>query len=161
MGAVLLFCGCEYEVPLTKEPSVAVDSSVLGLWELIPDAGEEKEKKERMMVLKYSGTEYMIHYPIGEDAMYFRAYPVKIGGVQCVQLQAIGTHKGSPDKEEKNLYHVASYQLNGANLEIKLLNAELVDDELKTSAALTRSFKKHKGHKNLFINPGTFRRVEK
>ncbi|MBC8244609.1 MAG: hypothetical protein H8E20_09460 [Verrucomicrobia bacterium] len=138
-----------------------MDSSVLGLWELIPDAGEEKEKKERMMVLKYSGTEYMIHYPIGEDAMYFRAYPVKIGGVQCVQLQAIGTHKGSPDKEEKNLYHVASYQLNGANLEIKLLNAELVDDELKTSAALTRSFKKHKGHKNLFINPGTFRRVEK
>ena len=161
MGAVLIFCGCEYEAPLTKEHSVAVDSSVLGLWELIPDAGEEKEKKEWMMVLKYSGTEYMIHYPIGDDAMYFRAYPIKIGGVQCVQLQAIGTHEGPPDKGEKNLYHVASYRLNGAKLEIKLLNAELVDDELKTSAALTRSFQKHKGNKNLFINPGTFRRVEK
>ena len=93
--------------------------------------------------------------------MYFRAYPVKLGEVSCVQLQAIGTSEGPPDKEEKNLYHVASYRLKKAELEIKLLNTELVDDELKTTAALARSFLKHKGNKKLFINPGKFRRVKK
>ena len=132
---------------------------MLGLWEIVPDDG--KEKKERMMILKFSATEYIIHYPVGEDAMYFRAYPIKLGGVSCVQLQAIGTNEGPPDKEQKNLYHVATYRLENEELEIRLLNEELVDDELKTSETLTHSFLKQRQNKKLFVNPGTFRRVEK
>jgi len=79
-AAVLLITGCEYESPLTKEHNIAVDSAVLGLWEAIPDKGEEPKQNERMMVLKYSGTEYLIHYPVGKDGAYFRGYPIKIGG---------------------------------------------------------------------------------
>ena len=92
--AVLLITGCEYESPLTKEHNIAVDSAVLGLWEAIPDKGEEPKQNERMMILKYSGTEYLIHYPVGKDGAYFRGYPIKIGGVSGVQLQAIGTDDG-------------------------------------------------------------------
>jgi len=159
MGAVLFFCGCEYEAPLTEDHTIPVDSSVLGLWEIVPDDG--KEKKERMMILKFSATEYIIHYPVGEDAMYFRAYPIKLGGVSCVQLQAIGTNEGPPDKEQKNLYHVATYRLENEELEIRLLNEELVDDELKTSETLAHSFLKQRRNKKLFVNPGKFRRVKK
>jgi len=132
---------------------------VLGLWEIVPDDG--KEKKERMMILKFSATEYIIHYPVGEDAMYFRAYPIKLGGVSCVQLQAIGTNEGPPDKEQKNLYHVATYRLENEELEIRLLNEELVDDELKTYETLAHSFLKQRRNKKLFVNPGKFRRVKK
>ena len=132
---------------------------MLGLWEIVPDDG--KEKKERMMILKFSATEYIIHYPVGEDAMYFRAYPIKLGGVSCVQLQAIGTNEGPPDKEQKNLYHVATYRLENEELEIRLLNEELVDDELKTSETLAHSFLKQRRNKKLFVNPGKFRRVKK
>ena len=161
MGTVLLFCGCEYEAPLTEDHTIAIDSAVLGLWEAIPDEGEEPDQDERMMILKYSTTEYMIHYPVKDDGMYFRAYPVKLGDVSCVQLQAIGTSEGPPKKDEKNLFHVASYRLANGELEIKLLNADLVDDDLKTTEVLTQSFLKHKGNKKLFINPGGFRRVTK
>jgi len=132
---------------------------VLGLWEIVPDDG--KEKKERMMILKFSATEYIIHYPVGEDAMYFRAYPIKLGGVSCVQLQAIGTNEGPPDKEQKNLYHVATYRLENEELEIRLLNEELVDDELKTYETLAHSFLKQRRNKKLFVNPAKFRRVKK
>lgn len=132
---------------------------MLGLWEIVPEDGNEK--KERMMILKFSETEYIIHYPVGEDAMYFRAYPIKPGGESCVQLQAIGTHEGPPSEGEKNLYHVASYRLENEKLEIRLLNEELVDDELKTSETLTHSFLKQRQNKKLFVHPGTFRRVEK
>ena len=159
IGAVLFFCGCEYEAALTEDHTIPVDSSVLGLWEIVPEDGNEK--KERMMILKFSATEYIIHYPVGEDAMYFRAYPIKPGGVSCVQLQAIGTHEGPPSEGEKNLYHVASYRLENEKLEIRLLNEELVDDELKTSETLTHSFLKQRQNKKLFVNPGKFRRVEK
>ena len=159
--AVLLITGCEYESPLTKKHNIAIDSAVLGLWEAIPDEGEEPKKNERMMILKYSDTEYLLHYPVGDDGLYFRSYPIKIGGVSCVQLQVIGTKAGPPEKDEKDLFHVVSHRLAGAGLEIKILNTELVEDDLKTTDALTQSFLKHEGNKKLFINPGRFRRIEK
>ena len=158
--AALLLAGCEYESPLTKEHNIAIDSAVLGLWEAIPDEGEDPKKNERMIILKYSDTEYLLHYPVGDDGLYFRSYPIKMGGVSCVQLQVIGTKAGPPEKDEKNLFHVVSYQLASDELEIKILNSGLVDDDLKTTEALTQSFLKHKGNKKLFINPGRFRRIE-
>ena len=131
---------------------------MLGLWETLPENSDEE--KERMMILKFSSTEYIIHYPVRENAMYFRAYPIKVGGVSCVQLQAIGSNDGPQDQGEKGLYHVASYQLSDAKLEIKLLNEKLVDDELKKSVDLPRAFLKHKENKNLFVNPVKFRRIK-
>ena len=113
-----------------------------------------------MMILKFSSTEYIINYPVRENAMYFRAYPIKVGGVSCVQLQAIGSNEGPPDQGEKGLYHVASYQLSDAKLEIKLLNEKLVDDVLKKSADLPRAFLNHKENKILFVNPVKFRRLK-
>ena len=79
---------------------------MLGLWETLPENSDEE--KERMMILKFSSTEYIIHYPVRENAMYFRAYPIKVGGVSCVQLQAIGSNEGPPDQGEKGLDHVTS-----------------------------------------------------
>ncbi len=152
----LLLIGCEYDSPLTKEHSVSVDSAVLGLWEEIHDEGGEPE---RMMILKYSTTEYLIHYPVGKDGFYYRGYPIKIGGISCVQLQIIGTKDG-PLKGEKEAFLVVSYQLTDGKLEIKILNTDLVDDDLKTTEALVQEFLNHKDNKDLFINPGRFKRIK-
>ena len=158
---VLLLAGCEYESPLTKEHTIAVDSALLGLWEPVPDEGDEPKQDERMMILKYSDTEYLIHYPPrGNDEVYYRGYPIKIDGVSCVQLQIIGTDGGPLPKDEKDLFHVGSYQLANGVLEIKLLNTDLVNHDLKTTEALEQSFLKHKRSKNLFTNPGRFRRIK-
>ena len=64
---------------------------MLGLWETLAENSDEE--KERMMILKFSSTEYIIHYPVRENAMYFRASPIKFGGVSCVQLQAISSNE--------------------------------------------------------------------
>ena len=158
--AALLLAGCIYESPLTKEHNISVDSAVLGLWEPIPDEGEEPKHNdweprmfERMMILKYSNTEYLIHYPIG-DGWYYRGYPIQIGGISCVQLQVIGID------DEKELFHVVSYQLTDGILEFKTLNTDLVDDNLKTTEALVEAFLNHKDNKELFTNPGSFRRTD-
>ena len=142
--AVLLFTGCDYEVPLTKEHNSAVDPALLGLWVAIPDEGAVAAEDERMLILRYSDTEYLIHYPIGgADETYYRCYPIKIGGVSCVQIEAIGTNEG----------HVAE-------LEIKLLNNDLVDGDLETTEALKQTFLKHTRNTELFNDPGRFRRAE-
>ena len=158
--AALLLVGCVYESPLTLEHSISVDSAVLGLWEPIPDEGEEPKQDERMMILKYSTTEYLIHYPVGKDGLYYRGYPIRIGGISCVQLQVIGTKDGSPEEDEKEFFHVVSYQMTDGKLEIVTLNTDLVDDDLKTTEALVQAFLNHKDNKNLFTNPGRFGQIK-
>ena len=101
----------------------------------------------------------MIHYPVGKDGLYYRGYPIRIGAISCVQLQVIGTKDGPPQEDEKKLFHLVSYQLADGKLVIKKLNAELVDDELKTRAGLVKSFLGHKDDEKLFINPDSFRRI--
>jgi hypothetical protein len=158
---LFLFTGCEYEAPFTEEHSISIDQSVLGLWEFVSDKGEQSDQNERMMILKYTDTEYLIHYLIGKEGMYFRAYPVRIGGVPCVQIQIIGTADGNLNKDDKKLFHLVSYQLSNGELIIKTLNTKLVDDGLKDSEALKKAFLKYKDDKELFIDPGRFRKIEK
>ncbi|MCU0857125.1 MAG: hypothetical protein MUC65_01810 [Pontiellaceae bacterium] len=158
--AGLLLVGCEYESPFTTEHSIVIDSAVLGLWEPKPDEGKEPKEGERMMILKYSDTEYLIHYPAGEDGIYYRGYPIKIGGISCVQLQIIGTKDGPPRKDEADLFYVVSYQLTDSGLEIKTLNTNVVDDDLKSTEELHAAFLKHKENKDLFNDPEVFRRKE-
>lgn len=161
MIMVLFFAGCKYETPLTKEHAIPVDSSVLGIWEPQSDEREESGADERMMILKYSDTEYLIHYPPGgNDETYYRGYPIKIGGISCVQLQVIGTEDGMPKRDVKDLFHVVSYELKKGILEIRTLNTDLVDNDLKTTEALVQAFLNHKDNKDLFTNSVRFKRIK-
>jgi hypothetical protein len=157
--AILVIVGCIYEAPLTEEHKILIDPSVLGLWEEVPDKDEPPDQAEKMLILKYSATEYLVHYPMGKGGMYLRIYPIKIGGVSCLQVQLIGEEAGVVPKDEPK-YHVISYTLSNGELEIKTLNTDIVNKNLKESAALRRAFIKNKDQKNLFVYPGKFRRVK-
>jgi hypothetical protein len=157
--AVLLLAGCRYESPFTTEHRIAIDSAVLGLWEPKPDGdAEDPEQDELMMILKYSNTEYLIHYPTGKDGIYYRGYPIQIGGMSCVQLQVIGANDGPPEKDETKLFYAVSYELTEGELQIKTLNTDLVKDDLKTTEELRKAFLTHKDNKDLFKDLGVFRK---
>lgn len=158
LGAILCLAGCKYEAPLTREHRIPVDGSVLGFWEVVPDGDESTDSSENMMVLQFSETEYLIHYSAKQEPMYFRGYPIKIGGVPCVQLQLIGIDNKPVDRLKKDLFHVASYELVNSELVVRTLNSDLVGDSLKDAGALVKAFLKHKGSTELFANPCRFRR---
>jgi hypothetical protein len=109
--------------------------------------------------LKYSDTEYLVNYPTGKDGMYFRAYPIEVAGVSCVQVRFLGTAKGRADDEVKTPYQVVKYRLEDGGLVLAMLNTDLVSDELETLSELQAAFEKHKGDGELFDEPGRFRRV--
>jgi len=155
-----VFLGCEYESPLTNKHKIPVDSAVLGLWETVPDKNETAGSSEKMLILKYSDTEYLVHYPVGNDAFYFRGYPIKIRNISCVQIRLIGDSGGDIKTEERK-YHVISYQFVKGELEIKTLNTDLVDKNLKNSRKLRKAFIKNSGKKELFQNPVRFKRYVK
>lgn len=161
LASVLLFGGCEYETALTEEHALAIDPAVTGHWEHFRVQGGQTVVGDRMTILKYSETEYMVHYPAVENGFYFRAYPMEIGGISCVQLQVIGTPYGPPDPEETTLFHVVSYRLTDGNLEIWTLNPEIVDYSIRDPEKLRAAFLEQKDHPVLFDDPGVFRRVQR
>ena len=148
---MLLSTGCPYKVPLTHEHTIPIDSSVLGIW--YEYDGDDK----RMLVLPYSDTEYLINYGDKEEGFYFRAYLADVGGLRCVQLELVGNEEGIiPDNETR--FHVASYSVENEQLEVKLLNSDLVDEECESSEALMEAFLENIQELDLFDNPGTFTR---
>jgi hypothetical protein len=157
---LLALVGCWYDAPLTEEHRISIDPSILGKWEIAEDEAQGPEPKDTIMILKFSDTEYMIHYIATADARYYRGYPIEMGGVSCVQLQVIGTPEGLPERDAKPFF-VVSYQRRGGDLVVKLLNTDLIDNALTESDALRQAFLVHKEDPDLFRDPGRFQRVEK
>jgi len=155
----LLFAGCVYEAPLTTQHAIAVDPALFGYWELVPEPGDKSDQRERVLVLRYSDTEYMLGYESGESMTYFRAYPVNIAGIASVQLEFIGTNDGPVEPREKNRFHVAMYRLTGDKLEVTVLNTDLVKVALTTTDSLQSAFLANTKNEALFHNPGVFRRI--
>lgn len=155
----LFIAGCQYLAPLADEHNIAIDPAVIGLWEEAPEGDKPPDPDDRMLILKYSDTEYLVHYPTGKDQMYYRAYPIRVDGIPCVQIQLIGTADGDI-KKGKRKYQVAAYSISNGELEIKTLNTDLVDKDLRDTASIKQAFLKNKDNKDLFRNPGKFRRVK-
>lgn len=158
--AVTAFLACEFDVPLETAHTLAIDPEALGLWEPVPEDDQEEGKSERMLILRFSDTEYLVHHPIGGDDVYWRAYPIRIGGIDCVQLETIGMEGRPSGLEDDDRYHVAAYRLADGKLTIRLLNPDLVDDDAETTEELRASFLAHKDNPRLFVEPSSWRRVQ-
>src|SRR5512136_1031924 len=105
LTAFFIIVSCEYQAPLIEEHSIPIDSSVLGLWEEVP-RDKRPNPDERMLILKYSDTEYLILYPTQKDGLYYRGYPIDVGGIPCVQIQLIGSADGEDIKKEERGFQV-------------------------------------------------------
>lgn len=151
-----LFLGsCIFKVPFVEEATVKIDLGLLGAWE---EKVGEGEKSHRMVVLPFSEKEYLIHYPAAEDGIYYRAYLIEMGGKQYVQLQALGTHAGLPEKLKTPYTLARCSQLDGS-LELQMIKNKVIDANIDSSTLLRESFQTHK-EEELFDEPSTFLRVE-
>src|SRR5262249_6492016 len=86
-----LFFGCEYEVPITEQPTRKIDEK-LGGDGLIRDG----EKEEVMKAPKLDNSSYIVFY---DDRLY-RAYHSDVGKTQLVSVQTI-------DSEERKYSYIA------------------------------------------------------
>ncbi len=74
--AILVIAGCGgYQVPLTEEHNILIDQSFLGLWEEVSPGDKPPNPEERMLILKYTDTEYLVHYPCGKRWNVFSRVP--------------------------------------------------------------------------------------
>ena len=155
-----LTSGCVHEAPLTKENTLAIEPALLGLWELVPGEAKGDPEEDRMVVMRWSDTEYLAQLPLGAEGDYYRAYPVEIGGHSLIQAEFLGNCSREWYPPEKTFYPILRYELVEGILIISSLNPEVVDVEITDSEVLRESFLKNKDRQDLFNPPAHFRRVD-
>lgn len=159
LAATLLVGACRYEAVLTDAQNIPIDPALVGVWESIPSA-DSREPARRLLVLAWSPTTYLIHYPADDKGIYFRAYPVEVGGIACVQLKVVGTGKGPPETDQKRRFHVAAYELSESILTVRTLNPERVPESLGTKAELRGAFIAAQAKADRFTDPVRFRKIQ-
>lgn len=151
-----LLVACVFDVPVTTGHVIEIDEAVLGPWISVPE-GEDEPVQIR--ILRFSETEYVLHYFEDDWQLYFRAYPVKIGEISAVQLEVLGDADEAVSKDAGERYMIATYRFVAGKLEVRTLNTELFDTEISGSDALKAEILKHEDNPELFNDPGLFKRL--
>ncbi len=155
-SVALILAGCLYEVPFVEKVDLQIDRGLVGAW---VEKGEAGKAVDRMVVLPFSETEYLIHYPTEGNGFYFRGYPIDLGGKHYIQLQVLGTRDGLV-KDLETPYTLASCSRDGETLTIRLINKTVIDPKFKDSPALREAFLAHQDDANLFEAPKEFVRAD-
>jgi len=158
-AALLALSACVFDVPLVTEHSIPLDEALLGLWEALPDDSDLSDEPDRLLVLKFSNTEYLVEHRGAGSSIFFRAYLVEVAGVRAVQLQVLGDNVEPVGQGEPDLYSVVAYELAEDELTITELNTKLVDKDLPSSEALRQAVTAHKDAEDLFMDPLTYRKI--
>ena len=158
--AILLTAGCVHEAPLTTEHALAIDSALLGLWELVPGEAKGDPDEDRMVVMRWSDTEYLVQMPLGAEGDFFRAFPAEVGGHALVQAEFLGNYSRDWYPPDKTFYPIITYEMVEGILIISSLNPEVVDVEITDSEALREEFLNNKDRQDLFNPPAHYRRVD-
>lgn len=148
--------GCDYTVPLTEKPEMAIDKALLGAWERTSDQGEV----QRLLILPLGKTEYLVSFPAGsKDAMFARACLCKAADLTLVQLTWFGTAHGDV-AEDNRVYQFASCAVTGDTFKGRLLNADTVSRDVTSADALVKAIVANKESPDLFRDVWDFKKVK-
>ena len=158
--AVILTAGCVHQAPLTTEHSIAIDPEILGLWERVPGESKGDPTEDRMVILKWSDTEYVAQSPMGEKGDFYRAYPVEIGGRHLIQAESLGSSWGEIYKGERVDYPILTYRIVEGILIISTLNPRVIDINITDTDILRETFLANINRQDFWDPPSHVRRIE-
>jgi hypothetical protein len=137
--AVLLLAGCNYDFPLTEQPTHGVDARLLGHWVAHdPDNGKEMV----MNVRRLDDTTYVI----GLDDDLYRAFHSDFAGLALVSVQDL--QEGGDDR--KYVYFQWQLSADGTQLTLRGVSPKVVPEETKTAAEARRLVEANRANPALF-----------
>jgi len=155
----LPIAGCLYEHPFVEEDVLPIDANLVAVWEEVPPEVDDPGERGRLTAIRFSDTEYLIHYPSNEDGGYFRGYLVRLGEKTYIQIEAIAGSAGPLPPRNKRRFHLASYSVKNDQLQLRMVDPDQLPEQPKDSEALRKGFMDAEDHPDLFDEPGTFRRL--
>ena len=156
LAVVLALFGCDYTVQLAETPETAIDKAAVGLWQRMKEDGQT----EGLLVLPLNKREYLVSFPAGSrDAMFARACLCKVRGKTFAQLQWLGTARGKLPKDGR-VFQFAAYSVTGDTLRFRMVNADLVQRSLTSTAALAKAIVDKLDNPALFRGEMAFQKVK-
>ena len=162
VAAVLVgtFSGCyESKVPMATSEKSTIEPKLVGAWIQVMD---EKDDGEPMflIVAKLNEREYVVSWAKqDDDATLTRAYSVKVGDVDIMNVQNIAS-----GVDDERTYVFFKYKVSADGLlAVQILNGGhdlLEDKEFATPAEFMTFMKKHVNEAKLFNEPITFKKNE-
>ncbi len=146
VASAVTLAGCDYTVSLTDAPELPIDKALVGSWERTTNQGE----RQHLLFLPISKTEYLVSFPAGEkDAMFARACLCKAADQTFIQVTWFGTARGLTP-EDGRVYQYATYEVKDNTLRGRLINADVVDREVTSAAALRAAIEANRENPKLF-----------
>ena len=140
-AVVLLFAGCNYDVPLTARPTRNIDERLLGVW-LGGDDG-----KDPMVVRRLDDSTYVVAM---DDDLY-RAFHSDFAGTAFLSVQELNHGR-------LYVYLTAVLAADGNQLTLRTVSTKVVPEETKGRAALQKLIKANLANPALFGEPLVFQR---
>ena len=152
--ALLLLDSCVFEEPFESKALLPADPKLLGRWEEVVERDSGSAPNE-LLVLQHSANEYLVQYPTGAKAMFFRAYAVELSGGRYIQIQLIGTAGGAVKPEDRK-FHLLQVAVHGGELELRTIIPDVLGKNLKGAESMREAFALHKNDEALFAAPQRF-----
>ena len=144
LGIVAALCifalsGCEYEVPITSNPTRKVDERLLGDW-------TSKDGKDKMKVRRLDDSIYIVSY----NGDLFRAYHSDVAKTPFVSVQDIDS------ADRKYAYLTWKLSDDGKRLGLRVVSTKLIPNEIKDSAGIQKLLEKNLQNSELLEDEAQF-----
>lgn len=147
--AFLALLGCEYDVPITSEPTRKIETTVLGDWTRTD--WTKADCKDRMKVRKYDHSSYIISY----NGDLYRAWHSDIADTPFITVQNLDS------AERKYSYFIWTLSDSGKAITLHLINPDLFPKDTQDSATVVKILGANVGNSKLIGDTWRFSRKEK
>ena len=129
----LAFTACQYDVPITSNPTQKVQEQLLGNWKSI-------DGKEELKVRSLDDGVYIVYY----DGDLFRAYHSDVAETPFASVQDLNS------SDRKYAYVIWKLSDDGRSLRLRSVNDKVVPKETKDSATVVALLTKNARNPELF-----------
>ena len=146
----LMFIGCEFEVPITAEPTRKIEAALLGDWSSSV-VDENSRCRDRMKVRKYDDSSYIVSL----NGELYRAYHSDVAGSPFISVQNID----SPDR--KYFYYTWRLSEDGKRMSLQFVKDDLIPKDTRDSAAVVKLLRENLGNPRLLEGVIEYRKDSK
>jgi hypothetical protein len=147
---VLVISGCDYDVPITVNPTRPIEERLLGDWRILT-----AEKIEHLKIRRFDGLNYVISY--GEEDPYqrdfYRAHHSDVAGLALVSVRRI-----EDEGEGKYCYFAWQVSGDGKRLTLRRINVEIIPKDTADSATIQKLIENNRGNPQLFSESSVYTR---
>lgn len=133
--------GCEYDLPLTPQPTRDVDPRLVGDW-------RSTDGKDLMKVRRLDDTRYVVSY----NNDLWSGWHSDVADVALVSLLHLDP------ANRKHSFLEWTLAADGRRLRLRVVSSKVVSKDLRDSAALREAVRRHHGHPEFYVHEENYTR---